>query len=137
VTGPARPEFVLDGPDELGRLRQFRAAHPDVLIGDGGFGTWQAIVRDVNGETVITRYALRELLDRLAVIFPDLPTARRLPRQRSALSCRASTTGRGQRGAPGKPGEPEAKRPVITVLAIGPPWPPVTPPGWPDAAASR
>ena len=72
MTGPARPEFVLDGPDELGRLRQFRAAHPDALIGDGGFGTWQAIVREVNGETVITRYALRELLDRLAVIFPDL-----------------------------------------------------------------
>jgi hypothetical protein len=73
VTGTARLEFVLDGPDELARLRQFRVGHPDVLIGDGGFGTWQALIPEpeVNGETVVTRYTLRELLDRLADIFPD------------------------------------------------------------------
>jgi len=38
---------VLRGlvPDELGqvfRLQAFRAAHPEVIVGDGGFGTWQA-----------------------------------------------------------------------------------------------
>ena len=81
MTG-ARPEFVLDGPDELARLRQFRAGHPDILIGDGGFGTWQALIPEVNGETVVTRYTLRKLLDMLAVIFPDLP-------DRAALSPRA------------------------------------------------
>lgn len=71
MTGTPRLEFVLDGPDDLARLRQFRVGHPDVLIGDGGFGTWQDLIPEVNGETVVTRYTLRELLDRLAVIFPD------------------------------------------------------------------
>jgi hypothetical protein len=85
VTG-VRPEFVLDGPDELARLRQFRAGHPDVLIGDGGFGTWHALIPEVNGETVVTRYTLRELLDMLAVIFPDLPAA--LSPRRRALGGR-------------------------------------------------
>jgi hypothetical protein len=78
VTG-VRSAFILDGPDELVRLRQFRAGHPDVLIGDGGFGTWQALIPEVNGETVVTRYTLRELLDRLAVICPDLPDRAALP----------------------------------------------------------
>jgi hypothetical protein len=68
VTGTPRPEFVLDGPDELGRLRQFRAGHPDVLVGDGGFGTWQALIPEPDGETVITRYTLRELLDKLGEV---------------------------------------------------------------------
>ena len=47
------------------RLREFRAAHPDVIIGPGGFGTWQARIPEPKGETVATRYTLRELLDRL------------------------------------------------------------------------
>ena len=68
MTGTPRPEFVLDGPDELGRLRQFRAGHPDVLVGDGGFGTWQALIPEPDGETVITRYTLRELLDKLGEV---------------------------------------------------------------------
>ncbi|HEV2259184.1 MAG TPA: hypothetical protein VGS06_39210 [Streptosporangiaceae bacterium] len=72
MTGSARPDFVLDGPDELARLRQFRAGHPDVLIGDGGFGTWQALIPEPDGETVVTRHTLHELLDRLAMIFPGL-----------------------------------------------------------------
>jgi hypothetical protein len=36
-----------------------------VIIGDGGFGTWQARIPESHGETVITRYTLRELLDKL------------------------------------------------------------------------
>jgi hypothetical protein len=36
-----------------------------VIIGDGGFGTVQARIPEPDGETVITRYTLRELLDRL------------------------------------------------------------------------
>lgn len=56
---------VLGEPDQLLRLAGFRAAHPEVIIGDGGFGTLQARIREPDGETVITRYTLRELLDRL------------------------------------------------------------------------
>ncbi len=52
-------------PDQVRRLQRFRAAHPDVVIGDGGFGTWQARIPEENGEMVTTRYTLRELLDRL------------------------------------------------------------------------
>lgn len=44
---------------------RFRQEHPGVIIGDGGFGTWQARIPESDGETVITRYTLRELLDKL------------------------------------------------------------------------
>jgi hypothetical protein len=37
--------------------------HPDVIIGDGGFGSWRARIPELDGETVITRYTLRELLE--------------------------------------------------------------------------
>ncbi len=33
---------ALGEPDQLLRLAQFRASHPEVIIGDGGFGTVQA-----------------------------------------------------------------------------------------------
>ena len=56
---------ALGEPDQLVRLARFRAAHPEVIIGDGGFGTVQARLPEPDGETVITRYTLRELLDRL------------------------------------------------------------------------
>ena len=56
---------ALGEPDQLLRLARFRAAHPEVIIGDGGFGTVQARLPEPDGETVITRYTLRELLDRL------------------------------------------------------------------------
>jgi hypothetical protein len=54
-----------DEPDQVIRLGRFREEHPDVIIGDGGFGTWQARIPESHGETVITRYTLRELLDKL------------------------------------------------------------------------
>lgn len=47
------------------RLARFRDTHPEVIIGDGGFGTLQARIPEPHGETVTTRYTLRELLDRL------------------------------------------------------------------------
>lgn len=47
------------------RLARFRQAHPDVIVGGGGFGTWQARIPEPDGETVITRYALRDLVDKL------------------------------------------------------------------------
>jgi hypothetical protein len=55
-------------PDELDqvmRLARFRKRHPDVIVGDGGFGTIQARIPEPDGEIVITRYTLRELLDKL------------------------------------------------------------------------
>jgi hypothetical protein len=61
----SRLHLVLGEEDQVPRLRAFRAAHPDVIVGDGGFGTWQARIPEPDGETVTTRYTLRELLDRL------------------------------------------------------------------------
>ena len=57
--------LVPQEPDQVPRLTAFRAAHPEVIIGAGGFGTWQARIPEENGETVITRYKLEELLDKL------------------------------------------------------------------------
>jgi hypothetical protein len=58
------------------RLARFRQAHPDVIVGDGGFGTFQARIPQPNGETVITRYTLKELLDELdEVCLPGGKTA--------------------------------------------------------------
>jgi hypothetical protein len=51
--------------DQIVRLARFRAANPDVIVGDGGFGTVQARIPKPDGEIVITRYTLRELLDKL------------------------------------------------------------------------
>jgi hypothetical protein len=56
---------ALGEPGQLFRLARFRAAHPEVIIGDGGFSTLQARIPHPAGETVITRYTLRELLDKL------------------------------------------------------------------------
>ncbi len=61
-----------DEPDQVPRLISFRRANPDVIIGDGGFGTFQARIPEPNGETVVTSYKLRELLDKL----DDLTAAR-------------------------------------------------------------
>jgi hypothetical protein len=47
-----------------------RVAHPDVIVGDGGFGTIQARIPEPNGETVIARFTLRELLDKLGELLP-------------------------------------------------------------------
>jgi hypothetical protein len=42
-----------------------REEHPEVITGDGGFGTWQARIPESDGETVIAGYILRELPDKL------------------------------------------------------------------------
>jgi hypothetical protein len=100
VTGPVRPALRLAAgePDQVPRLAAFRAAHPEVIIGDLGFGTvWQARIPEETGETVITRYTLGELLDKLGVICPDLQArAARPPPGAARPGGRASTTGRGQ-----------------------------------------
>jgi hypothetical protein len=57
--------LVREEPDQVLPLQAFRAAHPEVIIGDGGFGVWQARIPEPDGEQVISRYTLRELLDKL------------------------------------------------------------------------
>jgi hypothetical protein len=54
---------ALGESDQLLRLARFKDTHPEVIIGDGGFGTMQARIPEPDGETVITRYTLGELLD--------------------------------------------------------------------------
>jgi hypothetical protein len=63
----ARPELRLmaDESCQVMRLQAFRAAHQDVIIGTGEFGTWQARIPEPNGETVVTRHTLKPLLDKL------------------------------------------------------------------------
>lgn len=65
--GMSRPALrrLREESDQLLRLQAFRAAHPRVIIGDGGFGMWQARIPESNGEWVISRYTLRELLNKL------------------------------------------------------------------------
>src|ERR1700685_3705686 len=65
--GLIRPALrgVADEPDQVPRLQRFRAEHPDVIIGTDDFGTWQGRIPEPNGETVTSRYTLKELLDRL------------------------------------------------------------------------
>lgn len=64
MSGPEEPYVLLAGAD-MNRLARFSAAHPDVLIGGGQFGTWQALIPEPRGETFIVRHTLAELLDRL------------------------------------------------------------------------
>jgi hypothetical protein len=51
VTVPARDWLRLRGDeeDQILRLAVSRAAHPEVIIGDGGFGTWQALIPEPDG----------------------------------------------------------------------------------------
>ena len=58
--------LVREEPDQVLRLQAFRAAHPEVIIGDFGFGVWQARIPEPDGEHVISRYTLCELLDKLS-----------------------------------------------------------------------
>jgi hypothetical protein len=66
VTGYIWPELRLvpEDPDQVLRLASFREQHPGVFIGEGT-GYWQAQIPEHAGETIITRYRLRELLDKL------------------------------------------------------------------------
>ena len=69
--------LVREEPDQVLRLQGFRAAHPEVIIGDGGFGVWQARIPEPDGERIISRYTLRELLDKLAELTGGAPAGGR------------------------------------------------------------
>jgi hypothetical protein len=62
--------LVREEPDQVLRLQAFRLAHPEVIIGDGGFGVWQACIPEPDGERIISRYTLHELLDKLDELTP-------------------------------------------------------------------
>lgn len=82
----------LEQPGQLWRLGQFRARNPGVMIRrDVGFGFWQAWIPVSNGGTVITRYLLQDLLDKLEEL----------------LGCGRSRAG-GDPGAPDKGAGPGA-----------------------------
>jgi hypothetical protein len=52
--------------DQVVRLHAFRERYPHVVIGTLGLGgAWQGRVPEENGEIVVTRYELRDLLDKL------------------------------------------------------------------------
>ncbi len=59
----------MRGPEPFGqlfRLAQFRAQHPGVVIGKhDGFDYWEAWIPAGSGGTVIARFVLKDLLDRL------------------------------------------------------------------------
>ena len=54
------PEYA----DQVPRRLEYEKAHPNVeIIYLGPY--WQAIIREEGGQTIITRYELRGLLDKL------------------------------------------------------------------------
>lgn len=63
--------LAREEPGQVLRLHAFRAAYPEVIIGDGGFEVWQARIPEPDGERIISRYALRELLDELSLLTWD------------------------------------------------------------------
>ena len=63
LTRPAR-RLMPDELEQVMRLARFRQAHPAVMVG-AGRGWWQAVIPATNGEQVITRYTLGQLLDKL------------------------------------------------------------------------
>jgi hypothetical protein len=72
VNGPAL-RLVPDEPDQAPRLAAYRVAHPVMVIGPGQFRTWEARIPEADGETVIVRHTLRELLDRLGELVGEPP----------------------------------------------------------------
>ena len=56
---PQRVAPGRDALDQVVRPARFKAAHPEVVVGDGGFGTMQARIPEPDGEIVTTRYTLR------------------------------------------------------------------------------
>lgn len=72
--------LLREEPDQVQRLRDFRAAHPEMIIGGVGFGVWQARIPESDGEQIISRYTVRELLDKLDELTVGSQTATELRR---------------------------------------------------------
>jgi hypothetical protein len=50
--------------DQVVRLEEFRKEHPDIEV-SYRVSYWEAVTKQENGETIITRYELGDLLDKL------------------------------------------------------------------------
>jgi len=61
-----------DYADQVPRREAYEAAHPDVKITYHG-GWWQAVIPEDAGETVISRYELKALLDKLEALDKEQP----------------------------------------------------------------
>jgi hypothetical protein len=74
---PTRPPYrmmLIPGePGQAARLAAYRVAYPTVVIRPGEFGTWQALIAESNGETIVVRHTLEALLDRLAALLGEPP----------------------------------------------------------------
>jgi hypothetical protein len=69
VTGRPMVRIAPDQLAQLLRLHAFRERYPQVIIGAISRRAWQAgIPEPDDGETVITRRELKDLLDRVEVV---------------------------------------------------------------------
>ena len=68
------PRVVPAGEyDQVVRLAAFRVRHPEAHVRDlGRGGIWQAVIPQPDGEIVVTRVLLEDLLDALDVLGPSL-----------------------------------------------------------------
>ena len=60
-------------PGQAARLAAYRSAYPCLVIEPNEFGTWRGLIGEQAGETVVVRYTLRELLDRLGELLGEPP----------------------------------------------------------------
>jgi len=87
-TRPAR-RLVPDELEQVMHLARFRQAHPGVMVG-AGRGWWQAVIPELNGEEVITRYTLGQLLDKLDELTCERESQPRRTRTAGPGYCRFS-----------------------------------------------
>lgn len=58
--------FVTASPEQIARLNAYETAHPHASVTyDHVFGYWRAILKEDGGETMVARYGLGALMDRL------------------------------------------------------------------------
>ena len=63
------PDGVRErGPDQVMRLARLRSRFPQARIYPVQGAAWQADITEPDGQTVITRYTLRELLDKVSEV---------------------------------------------------------------------
>lgn len=103
---------------QAARLAAFRRRHPQVSVGADEYRHWQARIPARDGERVIVRYTLRELLDKLDVLLPA-EDDQIIGLYRSGLSMAqvAARTGEGMsrvRRAVGRAGVVRPRRPRVT-----------------------
>ena len=77
VTARKPPRLTLAGLGhteddyrQLPRLEQFAREHPGVVQGRDPYGNWHAVISGDDGETLVVRERLRDLLDKLDELLP-------------------------------------------------------------------